>query len=250
MRALVTACLVLAFGATAARADSIVELIAHVKPSVVAVGSHDPARRPVDDIQGTGFAVGDGKHVLTALHVVRSAGVGTLSAYVGKGDDAVVVPLVQVAVDEAHDMALLKLDGDALPALRLWVGDQLFEGQEVAFTGFPIGAVYGLYPATHRGIISAITPTARAQSRSGDLTPEMIRALERQTMAYQLDATSFPGNSGGPLVDPADGTVVGIVNSTFVRETKERALDRPSGVTFAMPITPAVEMLRKAGLEP
>ena len=69
-------------------------------------------------------------------------------------------------------------------------------------------------------------------------------------MAYQLDATSFPGNSGGPLVDPADGTVVGIVNSTFVRETKERALDRPSGVTFAMPIAPAVEMLRKAGLEP
>ena len=64
----------LAFAAMPARADGpIVELIAAVKPSVVAIGTHEETRRPPDVILGTGFAVGDGGHILTALHVVRGA---------------------------------------------------------------------------------------------------------------------------------------------------------------------------------
>jgi S1-C subfamily serine protease len=234
-----------------ARADgAIVELIAAVKPSVVAIGTHEETRRPVDQILGTGFAVGDGNHIMTALHVVRGAPAGSLSIYVGQGDNAAIYPIKQVAADADNDMALMKIEGKKLPPLRMFMGKVLEEGEEVAFTGYPIGAVYGLYPATHRGIISAVTPIARAQVSPGDLTPEMIKALDKKIMAYQLDATSFPGNSGGPLVDPSDGSVVGVINSTYVQETKEHALDRPSGITFAMPIPAAIEMLRKAGLEP
>lgn len=241
----------LAFAAVPARADGpIVELIAAVKPSVVAIGTHEDMRRPPDVILGTGFAVGDGGHILTALHVVRGAPAGSLSIYVGQGDDAEIFRVKQIAADADNDMALLKIEGKTLPALRLFTGKPLSEGEEVAFTGYPVGAVYGLYPATHRGIVSAVTPIARSQVKPGDLTPEMIRALDRKIMAYQLDATSFPGNSGGPMVDPADGTVVGVINSTYVQETKDSAADRPSGITFAMPIQPAIEMLRRAGLEP
>ena len=43
---------------------------------------------------------------------------------------------------------------------------------------------------------------------------------------------------------------LGVINSTYVQETKDSAADRPSGITFAMPIQPAIEMLKKAGLEP
>ncbi|MGE0666449.1 MAG: serine protease [Sphingomonadales bacterium] len=249
MRRLVLAVL-LVLAAVPARADGIVELIAAVKPSVVAIGTHDATRRPPDAILGTGFAVGDGNHVLTALHVVRGAPAGALSIYVGKGDDAEIFRVTQVAADPDNDMALLRIDGKTLPALRLFLGKPLEEGEEVAFTGYPVGAVYGLYPATHRGIVSAVTPIARAQVKPGDLTPDMIRAIDRRIMAYQLDATSFPGNSGGPMLDPSDGAVVGMINSTYVQQTKDSALDRPSGVTFAMPIPPAIEMLRKAGLQP
>lgn len=250
MRRLVLAAF-LVFSAVSARADGgIVELIAAVKPSVVAIGTHEETRRPPDVILGTGFAVGDGGHILTALHVVRGAPAGSLSIYVGQGDDAGIFRVRQIAADADHDMVLLKIEGKTLPALRLFLGKPLSEGEEVAFTGYPVGAVYGLYPATHRGIVSAITPIARAQVKPGDLTPDMIRALDRKIMAYQLDATSFPGNSGGPLLDPADGAVVGVINSTYVQETKDSAADRPSGITFAMPIPPAIEMLRKAGLEP
>jgi serine protease Do len=251
MRALfLAAALALSATVPSAHADPVVELIAAVKPSVVAIGTHDPARQPQDVILGTGFAVGDGTHIMTALHVVRGANTGSLSIFVGEGDNATIHRVSQVAADADHDIALLKIEGKTLPALRLFLGQQLMEGEEIAFTGFPIGAVYGLYPATHRGIISAITPIARSQANPADLTPEMIRALDKKTMAYQLDATSYPGNSGGPMVDPGDGSVVGIINSTFVQETKERALDRPSGITFAIPIPPAIEMLKKAGLQP
>jgi hypothetical protein len=44
--------------------------------------------------------------------------------------------------------------------------------------------------------------------------------------------------------------VVGIVNSTYVQRTKDSAHDRPSGISFAMPIPPAIELLRGAGLAP
>lgn len=251
MRPVLAALALLFAAAVPARADGpIVELIAAVKPSVVAIGTHEDTRRPSDVILGTGFAVGDGGHILTALHVVRGAPAGSLSIYVGTGDNAEIFRVKQVAADADNDMALLKIEGRKLPALRLFLGKPLSEGEEVAFTGYPVGAVYGLYPATHRGIVSAVTPIARAQVRPGDLTPDMIKALDKKIMAYQLDATSFPGNSGGPMVDPADGAVVGVINSTYVQETKDSVADRPSGITFAMPIQPAIDMLKKAGLEP
>ena len=36
------------------------------------------------------------------------------------------------------------------------------EGTEIAFTGFPIGMALGLYPVTHRGIVSAISGEGNA----------------------------------------------------------------------------------------
>ena len=52
---------------------------------------------------------------------------------------------------------------------------------------------------------------------------------------FQLDATSYPGNSGSPLYDPATGEVVGVLNMVFVKGTKEKALTDPSGISYAIP---------------
>jgi len=52
---------------------------------------------------------------------------------------------------------------------------------------------------------------------------------------FQLDATSYPGNSGSPLYDPATGEVVGVLNMAFVKGTKEKALTDPSGISYAIP---------------
>ena len=61
---------------------------------------------------------------------------------------------------------------------------------------------------------------------------------------YQLDGTSYPGNSGGPLFEMEKGEVIGIINMEFVKGTKESALSQPSGISFAIPVVYLQELLR------
>jgi len=65
---------------------------------------------------------------------------------------------------------------------------------------------------------------------------------------YQLDITAFPGNSGSPLYNAETGQVEGILNSVTVKGTKENALTKPSGISFAIPVIYLHDLLRDAGL--
>ena len=138
--------------------------------------------------------------------------------------------------------------GPALPALALGDDGTVEEGQTVAFTGFPIGAILGLYPATHQGIVAAIVPIGNPQLSAQQLDATMLRHLSAPFPVFQLDATAYPGNSGSPLYDPKTGQVFGVVSSVFVKTTKERTLQDPSGITYAMPIGHLQLLLRKHGL--
>jgi S1-C subfamily serine protease len=51
-----------------------------------------------------------------------------------------------------------------------------------------------------------------------------------------LDATAYPGNSGSPLYIPETGEVVGVINKVFVKESREAVLEKPSGITYAIPV--------------
>ncbi len=144
-------------------------------------------------------------------------------------------------------MAVLKIGGAALPALSIRDSDSVKEGQAILFTGFPIGTAIGLFPATHRGMVSAITPIAIPQARSAELDPKTIRRLTSGTFPiFQLDATAYPGNSGSPVFDPASGDVVGIINMVFVKGTKESVLTQPSGITYAIPSKYLQDLMQKA----
>ncbi|MEH6473204.1 MAG: serine protease, partial [Halopseudomonas sp.] len=135
-----------------------------------------------------------------------------------------------------HDLAVIRVD-TRIPALKFTNTDQLLgEGENVAFTGFPIGAILGLYPVTHRGLISAITPIATPSSSSSQLSATKISRLRDPLFVYQLDATAYPGNSGSPLYRPDTGEVVGILNMVFVKSTKEDVLSKPSGISYAIPV--------------
>jgi len=63
----------------------------------------------------------------------------------------------------------------------------------------------------------------------------------------QLDGTAYPGNSGSPLFDPESGAVVGAINMVFVKGTRESALTQPSGISYAIPVQPLAELIRKSG---
>jgi serine protease Do len=252
------ASLLVAFGlvaATPARAG-VVETIQRVKGSVVAVGTFERTRSPQFQFLGTGFAVEDGSLIVTNAHVLARvldpAQRETYAILIPQPDKddpnkAQVRDATQVATDADSDLALLRISGPALPPLKLGQSDDVKEGQEVFFTGYPIGAVLGPHAATHRAIIASVTPIAIPLSRAGELSPQTVRRLASgQYPVFQLDATAYPGNSGSPLYDAATGEVIGIVNKVFVQGTKEAALTQPSGITYAIPASHLRALLQRA----
>jgi len=69
-------------------------------------------------------------------------------------------------------------------------------------------------------------------------------------MVFQLDAVAYPGNSGSPLYDVETGRVIGVINSVYVKKTKETAISSPSGITYAVPVDYVRALLKKAGVGP
>jgi len=236
-------------------ATELPETIERVKPSVVGVGTYMQTRQPRSQLQGTGFVVGDGLHVITNDHVLPNVldadRLEFLAVFVpGDGRQVQVRRARAVASDPARDLTLLRIDGEPMPVLRLGNPNSVREGQAVAFTGFPIGAALGLFPATHRGTVSAIAPVVIPARSGRELDPALIRRMREPYTIFQLDATAYPGNSGSPLFDPATGQVLGVLNMVFVKEGRESALDRPSGISYAIPVDPARALLEGQGLRP
>ena len=242
--------------ATPAGAGDVSDTIARVKQSVVAVGTVERGRTPPFEFRGTGFAVGDGTTIVTNAHVlppftdpVRGESLAILTPGT-HGESAQARDARIVAIDSGVDLALVRIGGAALPALKLHDSSTVREGQVVLMTGFPIGAVLGPFAATHRGMMSAITPIVIPQGRAADLDPAVVRRLTTGSFpVFQLDATAYPGNSGSPIYDPATGEVFGIVNMVFVKGTKEAALSQPSGITYAVPARHLEALLRNASQE-
>ena len=230
-------------------ASGLPDAIDKVRPSVVAVGIYQPSGSPRQQFSGTGFAVGNGRFVVTNHHVLPKKLDDTkrqrLAVFSGRGRKAKFHPAAIVAQDPTHDLALLRIEGK-LPALDLSGGAIAREGTEIAFTGFPIGMALGLYPVTHRGIVSAISPMAPPQLGSKVLNAKMIRAMRDPYDVLQLDATAYPGNSGSPVYAQDSGKVVGVINSVLVKETKEAAITKPSGISYAIPVKFVRELLRNA----
>lgn len=228
------------FGLTAVIAEPSAT-IDKIRPSIVAVGSYKKTQSPQFAFRGTGFAVGDGRLVATNAHVLpetSSPDSPALAIVTHTGDSTLSIRSAQVISSiKEYDLALIRIDGPALPALTLGDSGQVREGQSILFTGFPIGNVLGFRPVTHRGMISAITPITIPGGNSRELNANLIRRLKNGSFnIFQLDATAYPGNSGSPIYDPETGEVLGIVNMVFVKGGKESVLSQPSGISYAIPI--------------
>jgi len=231
---------------------SLVDVIAVAKRSIVPIGTYNATDNPRFAFRGTGFAVGDGNSLITNAHVLPAEASGgenkpaLIVLVMSDAGDLEMRPAVVSRLDAAHDLAVLRFEGRPLPALRVADDKDIYEGLSVAVMGFPLGGALGFRPVTHRGIISSITAVALPMPTSRQLNEKTVRRLREGSFdIYQLDATAYPGNSGGPVLDADSGAVVGVLNMVFVKGTKESALSQPSGISYAVPARFVDELLRR-----
>lgn len=228
------------------------DTIQRVKKSVVSVATVMLTRTPRVVFYGTGFVVANGRYVITNDHVVPAKinhqKKEALVVFMGSGSRPKPRVAEVVMRDTQHDLALLRIHGEPLPAVMIGDSAKVREGERYAFTGFPIGMVLGQYPVTHVGIVSGMPPIVTPAPSSRQLTAEQIKRNRNPFRVFQLDAIAYPGNSGSALYDVSTGSVVGIVNSVFVKKSKEAALTSPSGITYAIPSIYIKKLLQKAGV--
>jgi len=232
---------VLALATAPVRAD-FPDTVSKVKASVVAVGTYLPTRSPQFQFLGTGFVVGNGRQVVTNAHVANAQAASRdinerlAIAFPGSGRTGGRVASMDV-LDSEHDLALLRVEGEPLPAMKLGDLDQVRDGQDIAITGFPLGTAIGIIPVTHKGIVAAVTPAGQPLPSSRQLDAGTVRRLAGGGFpVLQLDIVSYPGNSGSPVYDTQTGEVLGVLNMVFVKGMKENAISTPSGISYAIPV--------------
>ncbi|MDH4258988.1 MAG: Do family serine endopeptidase [Gammaproteobacteria bacterium] len=159
--------------------------------------------------EGSGFLVSADGYILTNAHVVDRAREVTV-----RMTDRHEYRAKVVGVDRRTDVAVLKIDADKLPFVRIGNPESLKAGQWVVAIGSP----FGFENSVTAGIISAT-----ARSLPGDAYTPFI----------QTDVAVNPGNSGGPLFN-LQGEVVGINSQIYSRTGGYQ------GVSFAIPIDVAM----------
>jgi S1-C subfamily serine protease len=158
------------------------------------------------DSLGSGVVMSPDGYVITNDHVI--AGAAAIDVVLNDGR---VAPAAIVGTDPDTDLALLRIELDDLPGLRLGRSDTLRVGDVVLAIGNP----FSIGQTVTQGIVSG--------TRRGQL------GLSPFENFIQTDAAINLGNSGGALVD-AQGALVGINTAFF-----SRRLDS-EGIGFAIPI--------------
>jgi serine protease Do len=154
---------------------------------------------------GSGFIVSADGYILTNAHVVADADQVTVRLSDRREFSAKVI-----GSDERTDVALIKIDAEALPTVRIGNPEKLRPGEWV----LAIGSPFGLENSATAGIVSA---TSRAVGG------------ENYVPFIQTDVAVNPGNSGGPLFNMS-GEVIGMNSMIFSRTGGYM------GLSFAVPI--------------
>ncbi|MDO8479079.1 MAG: trypsin-like peptidase domain-containing protein [Candidatus Rokubacteria bacterium] len=170
-------------------------IVARALPAVVSITTrridYDQFNQPASTRGlGSGFLLDRSGHVLTNNHVVEGAEEIKVALTDGR-----VFRAAMVGADRFNDLAVLKIEGRDLPALRLGASSKLAVGETVVAIGSPLWIEGG--PTVTAGVVSAL---GRSMEQPG---LPMLHNL------IQTDAAINPGNSGGPLLN-LRGEVVGI----------------------------------------
>ena len=192
-----------------------IEAIRKVSPAVVSVATLRVIRENLFEAiplrgLGSGVIFDSNGGILTNHHIVGDADRVEIVTTDGKKFQGEVL-----GSDAMSDIAVVRVDGENLPSVKLGDSDKLVVGQVAIAIGNPYGFLLP-GPTATVGVISAL-------KRHIHIEDHMYEDL------IQTDASINPGNSGGPLVD-SSGMVVGVntANIPFAQ-----------GIGFAIPINTA-----------
>ncbi len=171
------------------------------------------------DSLGSGFIISTDGYVVTNHHVVDGA-----DKIVVKLNDRREFSAKVIGTDKRSDLALLKVNAEALPSTTFGNSDALEVGEWVVAIGSPFGFDYSVTA----GIVSA---------------KERNLPSESYIPFIQTDVAINPGNSGGPLFN-LKGEVVGINSQIYSRTGGFM------GLSFSIPVDVAenvIEQLKNTG---
>lgn len=164
--------------------------------------------------QGSGFIVKADGVILTNAHVVADA-----DEVMVKLSDRRELKAKVLGMDKLSDVAVLKVDANNLPTVRIGNPKEARVGEWVVAIGSP----FGFENTVTAGIVSAKSRTL----------PD-----EGYVPFLQTDVAINPGNSGGPLFNMA-GEVIGINSQIYSRSGGYQ------GLSFAIPIDVAMKVERQ-----
>jgi S1-C subfamily serine protease len=127
-------------------------------------------------------------------------------------------------VDEANDLAVLKITGSTFAPLPIAPSRKMRLGQVVATIGFPNIEIQGFSPKVTRGEISS------------------LNGIGDDPRAWQISVPVQTGNSGGPLLDE-NGNLVGVVVSKLGLNAAKLTGDLPQNVNYAVKSAYALALL-------
>lgn len=224
--------------------DSYADAIARAAPSVVSIHStireqiqlppedeippalrellqNIPAERLWESL-GSGVAVSNNGHILTALHVIEGA--EEIEVHFSNSQQgSITARATIVGTDPGTDLALLQVDSTVLPpAVPIGSSDIVRVGDSVLTIGYPRRDLM-TQKSVSRGIVSAL-----GIPRDGLPIVDYI----------QTDAAMNYGNSGGALIN-SQGELIGI-NSFIYSES-----GGSDGIGFAVPINKAMIVIEQ-----
>ncbi|OGN89983.1 MAG: hypothetical protein A2158_07630 [Chloroflexi bacterium RBG_13_46_14] len=200
---------------------SIADVVAAVKPSVVAINTEITItdffnRQSTQEAAGSGWIISEDGYIVTSNHVVADAEGITVVL-----DDGQVYDAEIAGTDPLTDLAVIKIEADNLPAAQIGDSSRLRIGDWVV----AIGNSLGLGIRATQGIVSRTDVSLQIDAS------QVLYGL------IETDAAINPGNSGGPLVNLA-GEVIGINSVKQVQVEVE-------GVGYAISTEEAVPIIEQ-----
>ncbi|MDH5696595.1 MAG: trypsin-like peptidase domain-containing protein, partial [Dehalococcoidia bacterium] len=207
---------------------SIADVVAKVKPSVVAINikvtGYDPFfGSQTQEGAGSGWIIREDGIIVTNNHVVQGADNITVTLDDGR---TFPVDMNTVHTDSLSDLAIIKIDAANLPTATLGDSSKLRIGDWLV----AIGNSLGERTSATSGIVSAVGVSLSVSS--GQTLYNLV----------QTDAAINPGNSGGPLVNMA-GEVIGITSAKIA----EVGVEGMGYAISSQEAAPIIEQLVKTG---